>query len=85
LLSIEDDDIASYAPLNRDFPNELVPTTIPGLSSGFITIFEIGKRLQMRLLLTGGTFNLKAMPLHVRKAWSLARRRLGRLGRRVVP
>ena len=64
----------------------LLIMALPGVSEkDGVAVMSAGKRLQMRLLLTGGTFNLKAMPLYVRKAWSLAKTRLARLGRRLVP
>jgi len=56
---------------------------LPGVrEKDWIAVMSAGKRLQMRLLLTSGTFNIKAMPLYIRKAWGLVKTRLARLGRR---
>lgn len=53
---------------------------LPGVDEkDWLAVMGTGKRLQARMLLTSGTFNLKALPLYLKKAYGIAKSRIRRL------
>lgn len=55
---------------------------LPGIKTeDWLAVLNAGKRLQARLLFTSGTFNLIALPLYIKKIYSLIKRNVAkRLG-----
>ncbi|MFX0196263.1 MAG: B12-binding domain-containing radical SAM protein [Candidatus Hodarchaeota archaeon] len=51
------------------------PMKLPGVEEkDWLEVLNAGKKLQARLLFSSGTFNIKAMPLYMKKAYFVAKR-----------
>ena len=59
---------------------------LPGVKEkDWLETLNAGKTLQARLLLTSGAFNVKAMPLYMKKAYFVAKRNVQGLYKQLAP